>query len=113
MSTESYAATIAVAEIRPPNGNRKSYTLITSEGNELSLWPNKINLIRTGQRYQVLIKDNEVNGRIFHNIEGTPHCLGPHQPEQEIKPPQPQPRTNGKAKMDYWTPKPRDPAELR
>jgi hypothetical protein len=114
IENKPYEATIAVAKIAPPAGAVKSYTLTTYDGNELSLWPDKIGLIRTGQRYAVEVTDKEVRGKVYHRIGGTPKCLGAYQPaEEQLKPPpKPQPQTNGK-KMDYWTPKPRDPADLK
>ena len=114
--TETYKAVIAIAGIRPPNGRGKSYTLFTEDGNEFSIWPDKIGLLRTGEQYEVQVADKESGGRVYHNISGTPRHLGPYrEPKEEPKPkPQPpQPPANGTKKMDYWTPKPRDPAEQR
>jgi hypothetical protein len=115
-TVETYKAIIAIAGIRPPNGRGKSYTVETADGNELSIWPDKLGLLRSGEQYEVQIADKENNGRTYHNIIGTPRHLGPYrEPKEDPKPkPQPpQPPTNGKKMDQYWTPKPRDPAEQR
>ena len=109
---ETYKAVIAVAGIRPPNGRGKSYTIETQDGNEFSIWPDKIGLIRTGEEYQVEVADKQTDsGRVFHNIAGTPRHLGPYRAATEEPPPKPRPQTNGKKMDQYW--KPKDPAEQR
>jgi hypothetical protein len=117
---QTYQAVITVAEIRPPNGRGKSYALISEEGHEFSIWPDKIGLIRSGEQYEVQISDKESNGRVYHNITGTPRHLGPYRPPKEAPSTLPElpkqlPASNGPKKMDqqYWTPKPRNPAEQK
>jgi hypothetical protein len=112
---QTYRAVITVADIRLPIGRGKSYTLISEEGHEFSIWPDKIGLIRTGEQYEVEVSDKESNGRVYHNINGTPRHLGPYRPPKDAPSTLPElPASNGPKKMDqYWTPKPRDPAEQR
>ena len=101
-------AVIAVADITPPRGRGKSYTIHTADGNEFTLWPDKIGLIRTGEQYEVEYSEKEVDGRTYYNITGTPRHLGPYR----VAPAKPQPTTNGKnMENNYY--KPRDPAEQK
>jgi hypothetical protein len=106
---DTYKARIAVAGIRVPNGKVKSFTIVTHDGGELSLWPDKIGLIRADQEYEVEIAEKQGNGRVFHNIIGTPRHLGAYRPPTTDE----QPTPKGSKKMDYWTPKPRDPHEQK
>lgn len=114
----TYTAVIEVVGIRPPSGRGKSYTVDTAEGTELSIWPDKLGLLRTNETYQVEVTDNEKNGRLYHNITGTPRHLGPYRAAKNTTKAEPattpQPPTNGK-KMEqpYYRSKPRDPAEQK
>jgi hypothetical protein len=119
---ESYKAVISIAEIRPPkNGRGRSYSVYTIDGNELSIYPDKLGLIRTGERYEVEVTDKKSeHGRIYRDIVSVKHLPAAHgqfiQAGLPARPqPIPQPPTNGSQKMDqqYWTPKPRDPDERK
>jgi hypothetical protein len=106
-TTEKYKAVITIADIRPPKNGRGSHTIYTIDGNEFGIWRDKIGLVCIGEQYEIEVADKEAgDGRVYHNIVGTPH---------RVKQPQPQPSTPTGKTMDqqYWTPKPRNPAEQK
>lgn len=68
---------IEVKETHPPTGSRRSGTVVTVDGQRLDCWPNMLQTIQIGNRYEV---ETSTNDRGYTSIKkatpvnGAAHC---------------------------------------
>lgn len=61
-------ATIEVKYADPPKIGKKQGTIKTPGGDVYGVWPDKLGLLRPGQRYRVEFKEREHGGRTYRTI---------------------------------------------
>jgi len=58
---------IEIDEIHPPKPGGKMSKIVAA-GERFDIWPDKLDGVAVGQRYEVEVKDREFNGRTFRSI---------------------------------------------
>ena len=58
---------IEIDEIHPPKPGGKMSKIVAA-GERFDIWPDKLDGVAVGRRYEVEVKDREFNGRTFRSI---------------------------------------------
>lgn len=67
-TTEKHNFVIAVRETRPPTAAGRSGTVITTDGRFLDAWPDTLDILLPGHRYDVETSSREKGGRTYTTI---------------------------------------------
>lgn len=60
---------IEITEIHPPKIGGKVSRIVAADGEQYDIWPEKLDGIKVGNRYQIEIKERDYNGRTFKSIK--------------------------------------------
>lgn len=59
---------IEIASIRPPKEGKKVGTVVANTGQSFEIWPDKMNGLAEGGRYEIEIREREWNSRTIRQI---------------------------------------------
>jgi hypothetical protein len=60
---------IEVTEIHPPKIGGKVSRIVAADGQQYEIWPDKLDGVAVGQRYEVDIKERQYNERVIKSIQ--------------------------------------------
>jgi|SRR5215475_832225 len=60
---------IEVTATHPPQPGKKMAHILAADGSKFEIWPDRLDKVQVGQRYEVETREREFNGRTIRSIE--------------------------------------------